>query len=401
MGASADIFAEKTGNSRFLLPVLGASVFSVWLITVTFQLLLIDIAQTFHVLVGTASLVAAVGSISGIATGLLLSVLSVRFNHKLFLMIGLGCTCLAALGFFLASSFILVLIPNIGVGAGIAIVTSMAYALTGDYYPLEKRGKAVGGIVAATALAYVIGAPLIGLIASVGTWRTVMIWLTLPVSLACLLLVFLIVPKKPRIHQLSEKEPFLAGCKQAVANRSILASLSVTALSMAEGGIGFYAISFFRSQFSITITSGSIIILIGNILSAIAGAIAGVLVNRVGRKNLGTSTLLISALLTLSFSFMPTFTLSWVLSVLRFLFSSMAFTAGGSLVIEQLPKFRATMMSLNTAAMNLGILLASVVGGAILNLFNYQTMALTLGGFGVLGLILWVSMVKDPTKNKT
>jgi predicted MFS family arabinose efflux permease len=151
----------KVGSKRFLLPVLGFSVFSVWLITVSFQLLLIDIARSFHVQVGTAGLVAAVGSISGIVAGLLMSVLSVRFNHKLLLLVGLGCTTLASIGFFFASTFELVLIPNIGVGFGIAIVTSMVYSLIGDFYPLEKRGRAVGAMVAATALSYVIGAPLI------------------------------------------------------------------------------------------------------------------------------------------------------------------------------------------------------------------------------------------------
>jgi MFS family permease len=91
---------EKIVHRRLFLPALGLAVFSVWLVTVTFQLLLIDIAHTFQVQVGTAGLVAAVGSISGIVAGLLMSVLSVRFNHKLFLLIGLVCTSLSAVGFF-------------------------------------------------------------------------------------------------------------------------------------------------------------------------------------------------------------------------------------------------------------------------------------------------------------
>jgi hypothetical protein len=67
----------KFALRALLLPALGLAVFSVWLITVTFELLLIDIAHTFQVQVGTAGLVAAVGSISGIVAGLLLSFLSV------------------------------------------------------------------------------------------------------------------------------------------------------------------------------------------------------------------------------------------------------------------------------------------------------------------------------------
>jgi predicted MFS family arabinose efflux permease len=229
-----------------------------------------------------------------------------------------------------------------------------------------------------------------------------MILFALPISLACLALAFLIIPRKPSITKSSvEKEPFFEGFKQALRNRSTLASLSVTVLTMAEGAIGFYSISFFRSQFAMSITFGSMIILIGNILSAVGGVVAGVLVNRVGRKPLGTITCLIAALLTISFSFMPTFTLSWGLSVIRFWFGGMAFTAGGSLVIEQLPRFRSTMMSLNTVAMNVGMLLASISSGIVLDIYsNYQIMALILGGFGVLGTVVWVALVKDPCKNK-
>jgi predicted MFS family arabinose efflux permease len=281
---------EKIVHRRLFLPALGLAVFSVWLITVTFQLLLIDIAHTFQVQVGTASLVAAVGSISGIAAGLIMAVLSVRFNHKLFLLIGLLCTSLSAVGFF------------------------------------------------------------------------------------------------------------FAGCKQAFSNTSAIAILFVTMFSMAEGSIGFYAISFFRSQFAVSITVGSIIIVAGNILAAIGGVVAGLLVNRVGRKPLGTVTCLAAALLTLSFTFVPNFPLSWGLSALRFWFSGMSFTAGGSLVIEQLPKFRATMMSLNTAFMNLGMLLASIAGGIALDIYNYQTLALILGGLGVVGTVMWVTVVRDPCK---
>ena len=398
----ASMTAEKreTAHGRFFLPALGLAVFSVWLVTVTFELLLIDIANTFHVQVGTAGFVAAVGSISGIAAGLLLSVISVRFNHKLLLMVGLACTSVAAVGFFFAPTFDLLLIPNIAVGAGIAMATAMAYSLIGEFYPLEKRGRAIGWIVAASALTYIIGTPIIGLIASVSNWRATMIWFSLPVALASLVLVFIAVPKKSNENFAAVKEPFFEGCKQAILNRSAVAALFVTMFIMAEGSISFYAVSFFRSQFAITIALGSIVILVGNVLSAAGGVVAGFFVNRIGRKPLGTFTCLVAAFLTLSFTFMPSFGLSWGLSALRFWFAGMSFTASGSLIIEQLPRFRGPMMSLNAVFMNLGMLLASVAGGIALDLYGYQTLALILGGLGVLGAVVWVTLVRDPCKKQ-
>ena len=383
-----------------MLPALGLSVFSAWLITVTFQLLLIDIARTFQVNVGTAGLVAAVGSISGIAAGLLMSVLCVRFNHKLFILIGLSCTCLAAVGFFLAPTFDLVLIANIGVGTGIALTSAMAYSYIGEFYPLQKRGRAIGWIVAASTLAFVVGAPVIGIIAGVGGgWRSVMIWLSLPFTLVSLIFAFFAIPNRYPESQSTQSEPFFAGYKQAFSTPSAIACLIVSMLTVAESSIAFYSISFFRAQFEIGVDVGSIVVVVGSILLAVGGITAGLFVNRMGRKPLGTLTCLMAAVLTLAFTFMPTFELSWGLNAVRFWFAGMASTALGSLIIEQVPKFRATMTSLNTTFVNIGMLLASVSAGIALNLYNYQTMALILGSLGVAGTIIWVAFVKDTNKN--
>ncbi len=382
-------------HSKLLLPVLALSVLSTWLITVTFQVLLIDIAGTFNVPIGIASMVASVGALSGALFGLLMAVLSVRFSHKLLLLSGLGCTCLAALGFYAAPTFLFILLPNIGVGAGIAIVTAMAYSIVGDHYPLEKRGKAIGVLVAAFTFAYVVGAPCIGAIACSTGWRSVMLLLALPFALVSLLLSLSFLPNKTT-NQQKVKEPFLAGCKQAFLHKSTVAALLVTMLMLCESAIGYYSVSFFRHQFSLSIMDGSYFVLVGNIVGAVGGAVSGLMVNRVGRKRLGTITLVMAGLLTLTFMFMPTVEWSLGLGVLRFWFSTMAFTAGGALIIEQLPKFRSTMNSLNAAFMNFGMLLASVVAGLLLDVSGFQAVGVTLGALGIVGAAVWIGLVEEP-----
>jgi predicted MFS family arabinose efflux permease len=380
-----------------LLPVLGLSIFSVWLITIAFELLLIEIAATFQVSVGTAGLVAAVGSISGIAAGLVLAFLSVRFNHKLFLLFGLVCTCLSAVGFFLAPTFEVLLVVNIGVGTGIAMVSSMTYSFIGEFYPLHKRGKAMGWIVASSTLSFVVGSPIIGVIASISDWRATMLWLALPFALASLVLAYLIIPKESSESRLTLNEPFFEGAKLAFSNRSATASLFVTLLTIAEASVAFYAISFFRDQFDVGIDIGAVIMVVGNILLAVGGVAAGMVINRFGRKPLGTITGLLAALLTLTFTFMPTLGLSWGVNALRFWFAGMSSTALGSMVIEQLPKFRGTMSSLNTVFYNGGMLLATIVANFFIIGSDYQIMAVILGGLGVVGMVVWMAFVKDPS----
>lgn len=395
-----DLSAEKTCSGNLLLPVLGLSVFSVWLMTVMFQLLLIDIAKTFNIDVGIAGQVASVSALGGIVAGLLTSILSVRFNHKLFLIIGLTATCFSAVGLFFAPTFVIVLILSFGVGTGIAVVTAMAYSFIGDFIQLQKRGRAIGWMVACSTLPYVIGGPLIGLIAYNGSWRPVTVWLALPFALTSLVLVFFAIPEGSIKNSNTMKEPFLAGWKQILGKRSAIACLLVTMFFIFEYSIGFYTVSFFRSQFSVSIAIGSTIVLINNGLFALGCIAAGLLVKRIGRKPLGILTCSITVLLALTFTFIPNFTLSWVISSIRFWFVGMAVSTIDSLVIEQTPKFRSTMVALNITLLNFGTLLASITGGLVLNFFNYQAMALVLGGLSSIGLFIWIMFVDDPTKNR-
>lgn len=385
-------------HSRLLLPVLGLSVLSTWLIGVVFQLLMIDIANTFDVQIGTVSMVAAVGSISGICFGLLMAVVNVRYNHKHLLIFGLICTVFATLGYYFAPNFPLLLASNIGVGAGIAVVTAMSYSIIGDVYPLEKRGRAVGAIVASMTLASVIGGPIAGFLSSYGDWRMVMITLTLPTVIMGIILSALIVPKHQTVNTVQVREPFSVGCKQAFTCPSAISALAVTMLMFTEGSISYYTVSFFRQQFGMTVTWGSTFVLVASIAAASGGIAAGLLINRIGRKKLGNVTFIVASCLTVVFMLIPNVELSSALSILRYWFAAMTATAGGSLILEQLPKYRSTVMSLNTAFMNGGMLLASLIGGFTLNIYGFQVVGLILGSLGIVGTIVWVTLVKDPIK---
>ena len=327
-----------------------------------------------------AGQVASVSALAGIIAGLIISIFSVRFNPKLFLMIGLISTCLSAVGLFFAPTFDILLIMSAGVGTGIALVTAMAYSFVGDFLPLQKRGRAMGWLVACSTLAYVFGAPVIGLIANNGSWRSVTILVALPFALVSLVLVFFAIPKGSIKHSHSIREPFFAGWKQVFARRSAIACLFVTMFVISEASIAFYTVSFFRSQFSLSVETGALVVLINNCLFALGCIMAGFFINSLGRKPLGIFACSITVLLALTFTFVPNFTLSWVMSSVRFWFVGVAISTLNSLIIEQTSKFRSTMAALNTIFFNVGTLSASITGGMALKFYNYQTMALVQVG---------------------
>jgi len=76
----------------------------------------------------------------------------------------------------------------------------------------------------------------------------------------------------------------------------------------------------------------------------------------------------------------------------------MGASAANSLTLEQVPKFRGTMMSINSAVMNLGPAIGAALGGLTLVLFDYEVLGLTLGAMGIVAAIVFQTLAIDPTR---
>ncbi len=110
------------------------------------------------------------------------------------------------------------------------------------------------------------------------------------------------------------------------------------------------------------------------------------------------SVLVESMLILISFV-TPNLWLTLVIIYLANLLMGFFYTVAISLVLEQLPGFQGTMMSLNSAAGNLGMALGSGVGGLILLFYDYGLVGLSLGSLGVIATIIYKTQVKDPTQS--
>jgi len=73
-------------------------------------------------------------------------------------------------------------------------------------------------------------------------------------------------------------------------------------------------------------------------------------------------------------------------------------TASTSLTLEQVPKFRGTMMSMNSAVNNTGSAIGAGIGGVAVLLYKYQGMAMSLGAMGIAGALIFQLLARDPTK---
>jgi len=126
--------------------------------------------------------------------------------------------------------------------------------------------------------------------------------------------------------------------------------------------------------------------------------ISGRFVRRFGRKPPTVLAALFAGIFTVLYTLLPDVWLSAIASFLACLFGGMRVTASNSLTLEQVPKFRGTMMSISSAATNLGSSLGAGVGGLALLLFGYDGMAISLGSMGVAAAIVFQLLATDPAK---
>jgi predicted MFS family arabinose efflux permease len=396
MDDNSRVTKEKGSIGRLFLPSLAISNFAIGPLGVLVTLLLIDIALTFEVSLGVMGQIYTFSYVISVIFALFMGVLSVRFRHKSLLVTGLLCVGVSALGCFFAPNFNLMLISYSLSGVGTAMVFPMAITLVGEHLHLEKRGNAVGWIIAAGSLSYLIGAPVISFIVNIGDWRLTLLGFVIPISLASLFLAFIGLPSTSRKQQTTNKTNYLGSFKGVLLNMSAVACLAGNVLRTASFvAIVLYGISFFRQRFLVSTDFASVIIIGAALCYTLGSLVAGRLVNKFGRKSLTVLTALLAGIFIIAFVYLPNLWLSLALIFLGSWFSGMASSAANILTLEQVPKFRGTMMSINSAALSLGNALGSALGGLALVLFSYEIMGSILGVMGIVAAIIFHLLTTD------
>jgi predicted MFS family arabinose efflux permease len=276
-------------------------------------------------------------------------------------------------------------------GLGLAMVMPMAYTLVGDHFLIEKRARAVGWIVAGLSLSAVIGAPVINFIADIGGWRMAFLGFVLPISLLSILLAARALPSA----SLSAR----ARAKVIFSNSSATACLLGLVLSMASfQAILLYGASFFRQRFLLSIGFASVYVMVSAFCYTLGSLFGGRLVNRFGRKRLTILGHLFMGIFIVSFTNLPHTWGSLILAWLGGLFAGVGYSALSSLTLEQVPRFRGTMMSTFSAARSLGIALGAGVGGLMLVLYDYYFLGISLGAMSIVAAIIFYLLTIDTTR---
>ena len=363
-------------------------------------LLLIDIGLTFGTKVGVMGQIRTVASSLALIFALLMGVLSVRYSHKKLLLGGLIFYAISALGCYMANSFNSMMLTYSLSGIGLAMVSPMAFALVGELLPLEKRSIATGWIFAGTALSSVIQFQLIGYISSIGGWRLVFISFVFPLALLSLIFAYFGIPSNP--HDISPSESdFFMGFRTVLSNRSAVACLIGTILSWASYQLVLtYGVSFYRQRFLITTGQASILFSGLGLCYVIGNLSSGRYVDLFGRKAFTVIGYFILGSTIIFLTNIQYLWLSITLALISLVFVGLGDSASNSLILEQIPLYRGTMMSAWSAATSLGAALGAGLGGMLLLRYNYSVTGIVLGVLGLLSALVYRFFTVDPLRTQ-
>ena len=395
MGDGSSHTGEES-SGRLLIPSLSISSLAIYTPDIITGLLLIDIGLSFGCSVGVAGQIRTSSSIVSVISALLMGVLSIKFRHKSLLMTGLVFVSVSALACFFSPDFTTMLLAYSMTGIGYAMVTPMCNALIGKHLPIEKRGSAIGWIIVGMALSYVIGAPVISFI---GDWRFAFMSFVLPLALLSLLLIARGLPSTSSKPSTTSTGDYLQGFREVFSNKSAIASIIGYVLCAAAFQvIQLYSISFYRQRFLLSTEVASVVIIVGALFYISGSLIGGRFVNRFGRKTLTVLAALLLGVFTISYINVANLWLSLALLCLGGLSGGMRFTAANSLALEQVPRFRGTMMSISSAGVFMGQALGIGLGGFVLLSYDWGFMGIAIGSMGIVAALVLHLFAIDPTR---
>ena len=401
LGMSTEKPFEKKAPGRLFIPSVVLPFFATFMANGIIILLLTDITTTFFgsatpSTLGIAGQLSTINSALEAIFSLLMGFLAIRFRHKPLFLSGVLLIAIAALGNFLAPTFMVMQIFFALEGIGTVLIAITGITLLGDMLPSDQKSKAVSYTVSATFLSVTTGSLIIGYITSLGGWRYSFLLYALPISIICLIMAYVGIPKitqeSPDAHK---KENYIKNFKQVLLNKSALSCL-VSQLLFVGSIVGIYVIAFYQYKFSISTSFASVILLVCALLMIIGSLVAGQIVNKFGRKRTTILCFLIDAVTLTAVFQMSNLWAAMIFNFVHVFFVGAAISAFNCLAIDQIPQSRGTMMSMTSLFGKIGNTIAAAVAGFVLfTTASFQIAGIVFGSM-TLAIAIILGLTKDP-----
>ena len=309
-------------------------------------------------------------SIVAIAGSIAMGAITVRYPPKRLLVTGISTLLIGIIGVSLSTGLTQMVLFFVLYGVGTSLTLPIVSILL-TLYPKQQRTTALGRIYSGRSLTSILATPIIGVLASLYGWRTGYIGFGAPLILLAIILVSAKIPEQPTSQG---NVDLMSGFRKIAANRSALACIAGAALSLAFfNSLMVFNGSYMRNNLGLSLETASLAMSVTFIAIAVGQVISGTLADRLGIKTTTWLSTLIGGLsLLLYFSVKLPVAVAILASAIGTGMAGTTMTTMATLALEQVPDSRGTMMSLNSAAMNVGAMLSTVIGGLAIDSLGFS-----------------------------
>jgi predicted MFS family arabinose efflux permease len=334
--------------------------------------------------------VAAYGFSAGLAS-LLAAWFIDRFDRKASLLVLYGGLTTATLLCAMAPNYPLLALARAVAGAFGGVVAACVLTIVGDVFPGPRRGTANGVVMSAFSVASIVGVPAGLWLASQFNWRAPFAALT---ALGCLVLPLarLVLPPL-RGHQAQHRpEPSATVWEILLQPTHLRAFALSTALVVSSFLVVPYLATYLVKNAGRTEEELPFVYLFGGAATLLSTPLAGWLTDRIGKLPVFRTVAVLTVVPLLAVTNLPPVSLAVALTattLLMVITSARWVPAMALITASAVPRYRGSFLSLNASFQQMAMGLASLVGGAILDTGEGDT----LTGFPVAGALASLAAV--------
>lgn len=313
-----------------------------------------------------------------------------KYGRRQLMALGLFCEALGVAGIALSSGWWTVL-PMILCGLSLAAFLSAQQAYISDQVSYEKRGRALAAVEFSWAIAGILSLPLVGWMIGRLGWPSPF-WV---LSLLSLLTAALVWFKLPPVEHRSHTRLSVAEVGQVSLRPNVLAAIGVGVLLFVTVGsfITIWGI-WLNADFGLEPTALGFVATAIGIAELMGSGSASLFIDRLGKRRGSQIGLLVTAALLLLLPLtQSSLALAVTLLVIIGVWLEFAIVSLVPLYSEQAPEARATVFSLVSLGISVGVAVASPITITLWERFGLWAVSTVaalclVGAWGLVGLFL-------------
>lgn len=372
----------------WLLTVLAFCSFLVGYDSIVTVPLLPEISKSTNMPLSSGGLLYVSYAVAYAISAPLMGIISDRWSRKNLLMSGMLLFGISTALVGTGETFAALMMFRILSGIGAGMIEPAVYAIVGDVYPYEQRGRAMGVVTAALISSTVLGVPLAGYITELTAWNWTF-WIIALLSAVAFLAIFFVVADTNHKEQ-SHKLPLSQTVKSALNKSSIFFSLLGSLLYYgALQGMFVLAGVYYFTFYGLGTGETGLVLMAAGLSSVVGSLVGGKLADQWNKKLVVSAASLMSAIFVFALSL--TTSHLWTSIILHMVWAALyavGQSAFNALISELNPQSRGTVMSLNSSAMYIGAGVLSTFAAGMLNFGSFWHIGLMCAAANLLVAVI-------------